>query len=198
MKTGKILILDILLCIFTLTCNAQIYETSIQTRRIGYTTNYGNSFKQPVQVNNNFGTSFNSVNIHRNSIMTGGRVYTPSTLFSGRGYYSHSSSVYGSSQRRSPQRPYSGGSGEDFLDWLRINFTSDWPQYVDDDYWDELKSIDTDAYDYAVQWFEKQGKHFPEDQDDPFADPIGNFPIELLVLLILGYVYYRKRKTVSV
>lgn len=188
LKTCKILILDILLCIFTLTCNAQTYETSIQTRRIGYTTNYGNSFKQPAQVNNDFGTSFNSVNIHRNSIMTGGKVYTPSIMHGGTVYYSTGSSgTRHGGPRRSPQRPYSGNFLEDLADWWRITTDSNWPGYIDDDYWEEFLAAYPEYEDEARAWFESQGKHFPGDQDDPFANPLED---DLLVLNIITGIYF--------
>lgn len=145
-------------------------------------------------------TSFNSVNIHRNSIMTGGRVYTPSTMYGGTVYYSTGSSgTRPGGPIRSPQRPYSGNFLEDLADWWRMTTDSNWPGYVDEDYWEEFLTAYPEYKDEARAWFESQGKHFPGDPDDPFADPLED---DLLVLSIIAGIYfiskYIKRKTVSV
>ena len=198
----KLLILHILLFVFTIVCNAQIHETSTQTNRVGYTTNYGNSFKQPAQVNNDFGTSFNSVNIHRNGIITGGGVYTLSIMRGGTVYYSPGSSgTRPGGPRRSPERPFSGKLLEDLEDYARMNgilgfgYDPDWPGYVDEGFWEQFLSVYPEYEPYARQWFESHGQHFPL---DPYADPILDLPIGLFVVLMIGYCFYRKRKTVSV
>lgn len=174
----KKLILSLFICVLSTFCygNEQMYyhkdnEGLEQTKRIGYTTNYGNGFgsvNRTYKFNTGMQTSLTS------------------------NYYSGTYTPYTSSgPRKSKERPYSGDAFEDFLDGLRIAFTSDWPKYVDDDYWDDLKSIDPDAYNYAVSWFESQGKHFPGDPDDPFADPLSDAPIPFIIILICCYVYYK-------
>lgn len=96
---------------------------------------------------------------------------------------------FGSSKtpKRSPQRPYSGGTLEDFLDWLRINTDGDWPSYVDEDYWEEFLAQYPEYYDQAEQWFISHG------QTPPWQTPIGN-PSVVLTLFCVIYVSFKAIK----
>lgn len=197
----RFIICNILLLLYTI-CFAQMYETTsapLRTRQIGYTTNYGYSFNQsscgvtPIHANN---ITFRSVNNHTYSNFRYTNTYMPISTY--RGSTSSYGNRPGGGPRKSAQRPFSGNFLEDLADWWRIYTDSDWPGYVDEDYWDEFLAAYPEYEDEAREWYENQGMHFPGDPDDPFMEPIGEFPIALLLLLIFGYVYYRKRKTVSV
>lgn len=197
----RLLILHILLCVFV-TSYAQMYTSTAteQPRRIGYTTNYGYSFKQssytvtPYHVNS---TSFRSVNNHTYSTFRYTSTYMPV------GTYRTSTPCYGntpgSGPRKSAQRPFSGNFLEDLVDWWRMNTDSDWPGYVDPDYWDEFLADYPEYEDEARQWYEEQGIHFPGDPDDPFMEPLEDDLLLLSVFaLIYCLLYYRKRKTASI
>ena len=161
--------------IFAQTSN---YDANTQYRRIGYTTNYSNGvYNSTVYKDFNTSTKY-----------YGYRNYTNSSYGSGtttRG--GHPGNV-----RRSAQRPFSGNFLEDLADWWRMATDSNWPGYVDDDYWEEFLSLYPEYEDEARAWFEEQGRHFPGDPYDPFGDPIGDFPILLLFMLVFAYIYYKK------
>ena len=175
---------------------ANYYQTSVQPRRIGYTTNYGNGFNTNVNVQQSINyNQFRSVNIHGNSLVTN-KPYMPIKTYNGTS--AHYSPSRGGGPRKSPQRPYSGNFFEDLADWWRINTDSNWPSYVDEDYWEEFLAEYPEYEDEARAWFESQGLHFPGDPDDPFLDPIGEPYILLGLALLYGAYSYRKKKTASV
>ncbi len=93
--------------------------------------------------------------------------------------------------RKSKERPYSGKFLEDLEDWWRIHTDSNWPGYVDDDYWDEFLSTYPKYEDEVRNWYESQGQKFPGDPEDPFLTPVGEFPIGLLLILMFGYLIYK-------
>lgn len=84
--------------------------------------------------------------------------------------------------RRSKERPYSGSFLEDLADWWRINTDSDWPSYVDDDYWDDFLNDYPEYQNEAEQWFEEHG------QTPPWLVPIGQPAI--LILFLICYTFY--------
>lgn len=140
-------------------------------RGIGYTTNYSNG-------------QFNS-GVYKSSMTTLGyqnRTFTSS-------YNPAASSSGGSRQggglRKSPQRPFSGETFEDFIDWLRIQTDSDWPSYVDDDYWDWFLENYPEYEEYVEQWF----NNYPDAPNNPFNTPIDDTIVSLLTALLL-YVGY--------
>lgn len=93
--------------------------------------------------------------------------------------------------KKSAERPYSGDAFEDFIDWLRMQTDSNWPGYVDDDYWDEFLSTYPKYEDEVRNWYESYGQKFPGDHEDPFLTPVGEFPIGLLLILMFGYLIYK-------
>lgn len=82
--------------------------------------------------------------------------------------------------RRSAERPFSGNWLEDFVDWLRIQTDSDWPGYVDEDYWEEFLQNYPEYTDEVLEWYREQGK------DPPWLVPIGDYKI--LFLLAVLYI----------
>lgn len=186
----KVLILHILLWLFLMTCDAQIPTTNnlVQARRIGYTTNYGNSFQT-----NSTHYTFKSVNIHQNGMVTNTGNYKPAV-----NHHSPSTSYKPGVPRKSAERPYSGELFEDFVDWLRMNTDSDWPSYVDEDYWEEFLAKYPEYEDEARKYFEERGMYFPGDPEDPFAEPLeGEIIVLSLFALVYGINCYKNRKTVA-
>ena len=100
------------------------------------------------------------------------------------GYTGSYSPASYSGPRKSAQRPFSGNFLEDLADWWRMVTDSDWPGYVDEDYWDEFLAAYPEYENEARNWYENQGMHFPGDPDDPYPTPIGNSLVLLIFLLI--------------
>ena len=93
-------------------------------------------------------------------------------------------------QRKSPQRPYSGGRIEDIADGIWIDVYPNWPGWVDDDYWSTLLKEHPELEPYAREWFESQGMHFP---GDPYADPITDIPVIFTIVFLSIYLFYKKK-----
>ena len=97
--------------------------------------------------------------------------------------------------RKSPQRPFSGGTLEDWVDWARMNGVwpvgdEDWPSYVDKDYWPEfLEKYGDDYEDYVREWFDQH----PDAPNNPFT-PVGDMPWILGGMMLLAYIIRYKCK----
>lgn len=220
----RFLILNIILFL-SLTCVSQIYETANdRVCNIGYTTNYGYSGFQSTS-STLHATMPNYTGSSRISGMSVRHTNygNKSNLYSGT-YIPGSTSVPGASRPRritvydgngnSMETPggasdpegiymydestgkwyYSPDNGGTWYEWREKQWGDGWLSYIiggifggNGTTW---RTVKTDPSENSSHW--------ASDPDDPFLDPIGDYPIELLVLLILGYVYYRKRKTVSV
>lgn len=102
---------------------------------------------------------------------------------------------YGSGPRKSKEKP---DPDNNFWDWLRMNgifgvgYDSDWPSYVDDDYWEWFLENYPEYQDEAEQWFEEHGQSFPWEPDDPYLTPINSKGM-VLFLLIAGICYQSVR-----
>lgn len=185
----KLLLLNILLlsCIFV---KAQIYErytqtnkyeyeSTVQPRKIGYTTNYGKVYNtQQINPINNYSIRIRPYCVYQNRQ----NVYDLSGI----------SNKFGN-PKMSAQRPFSGNLLEDLADWWRIKTDSNWPGYIDDDYWEEFLNDYPEYESEARSWFEKQGMSFPTDPDDPLLDPIGN-GLTCLGFMALVYSLYLRTK----
>lgn len=191
-KMKKFLFLFILF--FTTIGYSQTTE-SIQTRKIGYTTNYGYGIH----------TSVNQSQINQYNLSRTATPYTNKNVY-----------IPGASQpRRITVYNGSGGTAEtpggdsDSSDWLYMYDESTGIWYCSKDggvTWYEYRStngfgewliafltgqptgstwrsVDTPPSDNAT--------HFAPDPDDPFLEPIGDFPIEFLMCLIMIYVLYK-------
>ena len=176
-----ICILGLLMNSFMLFSQTNKYDANKQYHRIGYTTNYSNG-----NYNSTVYKSFNS------SLNTKHYGYNNQTLF-GNGNPSSIGNI-GRNIRRSAQRPFSGNFLEDLADWWRMMTDSDWPGYVDDDYWEEFIALYPEYEEEARNWFESQGLGFPADPDDPFLDPIGDFPLLALISFLFIYIITKKKR----
>ena len=223
----RFLILNIILFL-SLTCVSQVYETANgRARNIGYTTNYGYSGFQSTS-STLHATMPNYTGSSRISGMSVRYTNygNKSNLYSGT-YIPGSTSAPGASRPRritvyngdgeTGQTP--GGNkdssswlymqdadgnwycskdgGNTWFKWEEKNYGSGWNFDLVSYLWD-LAIGNTETWSTTPITPPENSSHWASDPDDPFLDPIGDYPIELLVLLILGYVYYRKRKTVSV
>lgn len=175
----KKLILSLFILILSDVClgNGSFYTQSNQMGseqkyRIGYSTKYGNSFGQSTVAPN-----YQMQRIQR-------PVYTTTN------YYSTAVSA---GPRRSAQRPFSGNFFEDLTDWWRMNTDSNWPSYVEDDYWEEFLALYPEYEDEARQWFDDHNQHFPTDPDDPMPAPVGTCPIGLFILLCIVYSIHKRK-----
>lgn len=185
----KKLSLTYVLLAFMIICNAQSQESY---KRIGYTTTYGNTFQ--IHTTNN---NFQSVNIHKNNPIIQNTNYN-SISYKYSPLYKPALTNTKPRIAKSPQRPYSGDSFEDLIDWLRINTDPNWPSYVDNDYWDEFLTKYPEYEDEVREWFKNNGKKFPGDPEDPFAQSIGDNIFLYLICILYGYyIYKRKPRRVS-
>lgn len=184
--------LTIILLIYTTTygnynstyCNSNNRYNGVstqQTSRIGYTTNYGNSFGSSTSAYISSSKNMRST-VYSNVVFisTSRVVYTPT------------SSTYG--PRKSKERPYSGNWIEDLADWWRMNTDSDWPSYVDDDYWEDFLAEYPEYEDDAREWFEEHGQKFPPDPPEPYLTPVGEVPLGLMLFVSAGWILYRSKK----
>lgn len=99
------------------------------------------------------------------------------------------------SPRKSPERPYDPNEGflEYLEDWARMKgwglaYDSNWPSYVDEDYWEEFLEEYPEYYDEAEQWF------INHNQIPPWQTPVGDVPIILLLLFALLFSYKQATK----
>lgn len=139
-------------------------------RGIGYSTNYSNG-----QFNSKVYKSSMTTLEYQNRVFTG--TYNPGST---------STTTGRPGPMKSAERPYSGGTFEDFIDWLRMNTDPNWPSYVDPDYWDWFLENYGDEYgEYVEQWFDIH----PDAQNNLFKTPIGDTIVPLLILLLL-YMFY--------
>lgn len=146
--------------------------------RIGYSTKYGNSFNQNVMP-----PSYQMYGTY-NKPYTGG--YSPITA---------------STPRKSPQRPDPNNDdgddwrmNDDYSTWQRIwgaifdndyeSYDSNWPSYVEPDYWEWFLENYPEYKDYVEQWFEQH----PDAPNNPFKTPIGD-NLVLLIFLALWCIY---------
>ena len=170
------------------------------TSNIGYTTNVGRSTNFGYQANRYHYTTIQDIyrgTYHPNNTVSPGAsrprritVYdgngnsreTPGGNNDPEGVYQYDESTgiwYYSPDNGVTWYEYRSASGfwERFIGLFGGGWGNDW------------RSVNHEPTENTGKW--------ASDPDDPFLDPVGDFTIELLVLLILGYAYYRKRKTVS-
>ncbi len=199
--------LTYILLIISSICYGQIYSTA--NSNIQYNDFQSTSYyNQPIR-------GYNTINYNMQRIG-----YTTKTGYSTyKGTYNPYNNSYnknnyygGGRPRRSPGRPDPNNPDSVGDDWRMNNdystleriwgyltdpdyesYNKNWPYLINDDYWEEFmaKYGDTEYGEYARKWYENRGLLFP---GDPFADPVGEFPISLLLICALGYVYYKKYK----
>ena len=198
--------LTYILLIISSICYGQIYSTA--NSNIQYNGFQSSSYyNQPIR-------GYNTINYNTQRIG-----YTTKTGYSTyKGTYNpynksyNKNNYYGGCPRRSPGRPDPNNSDSVGDDWRMNNnhstleriwgyftdpdyesYNKNWPYLINDDYWDEFmaKYGDTEYGEYARKWYENRGLPFP---GDPFADPVGEFPISLLLICAFGYAYYKKYK----
>ena len=223
----RFLILNIILFL-SLACVSQVYETSNnRARRIGYTTNYGYSGFQSTSSTLHV-TMPNYTNYTGSSRISGMSVRYTNYVNKSSPYIPGSTSVPGASRSRritvyngNGETAETPGGNDDPEGIYRYDeVTNKWYYSPDngitwyewrkaEGFWERFTGLissifggggtgnDWRPYRGTDENLENSSK-WASDPDDPFLEPIGDYPIELLVLLILGYVYYRKRKTVSV
>lgn len=100
--------------------------------------------------------------------------------------------------RRSPERPDPDNS---WSDWWRMNAwdwlggDSNWPEYVDDDYWSIFWELygDSEYGDYAQEWWEQNHPG----ETPPWAVPIGDPGIAPLILATSLYIFIKRRKRIK-
>lgn len=143
-------------------------------RKIGYTTNYGNTFGYTTQ-------------------QTYSGTYNPVSSSSGRP----------GQPRRSKEHPDPDHNIADWWRmniWSIFGGDYDWPDYVDPDYWDVFFELygETDYYDYVWNYF--HDPNHPERQNDPhnpWAVPIGDPDFYIITALLFSYfiyIYMKKRR----
>jgi hypothetical protein len=177
----KLLILHILLFVFTIVCNAQMYSTSSYIQqRPGY-----NVYQtKTVSTQPTLGYS----NGARIGYSTYRETYTPS-----RGG--------GSQSKPGGPRKVSGWGWVDWFAWGRGHGVPSSASNEDmEAYYNYYQTNPDLSYEdwYASVYGSGSDPEGPPSPGDPFADPIGNFPLLLLLPLVIGYCFYRKKKTVSV
>lgn len=96
--------------------------------------------------------------------------------------------------RRSPEHP---DPDHDWRDWWRMNMwdllggDSDWPSYVDEDWWDWFFENYGDEYgDYVKEYYNT----YPDTPNNPYKTPIGDMPWILGGMFIIAYIIRYKCK----
>jgi len=109
---------------------------------------------------------------------------------------------YGSEIVGSKERPFSGKLLEDWEDYVRMNptilwyenYDSDWPSYVDADYWKEFLNEYPKYYNEVKNYFDEH----PEYDNNPFRvsliDDIGAIMGMILMGIAYGVFAYRVRR----
>ena len=186
--------------------------TQYEYRRIGYTTNYSNgNFNSSVyQTHSNFGYT----TLHRNN-------YTTVHTYSGTYHPGNTSRPGASHPRRvtvyngSGETDQTPGGNSDSSDWLYMQ-DGDGNWYCSKDggitwykweeksygsgilgwleYLGDLFAGTTETWSTTPTTPPENSSHWASDPDDPFLTPVGEFPISLLLIMIFGYAYYKKKK----
>lgn len=102
---------------------------------------------------------------------------------------------YGNEVVGSAERPFSGKLLEDWEDYVRMNptilwyenYDSDWPSYVDADYWKEFLDKYPKYYNEVKEYFDDPNhSNYP---NNPFRVSLLDDAAGILVLLIGGIAY---------
>jgi len=197
--------LTYILLIISSICYGQIYSTAnsnIQYNGFQSTSYYN----QPVRGYNNYDRDINyssprfgyrtsigystyKKSFNLNSIHSGETYYIPS--YSSDPNYSGENSSY-----KGGPRKVSGIGG--WWDWLNWGMLHGVPSSVSNEemyaYRDYVNNGGTYSYNDWYNNIYNVSPGGPPSPDDPFADPVGEFPISLLLICAFGYAYYKKYK----
>lgn len=202
----KILILYILLCVFALNSNAQMYSTSpyIQ-QRVGY-SNYqekNNDNQSSLGYSNGSRIGYTSQYIN---------VYKPNANFSydDKGYFNQEQDNYMPNMRRSPGDKANGSETVTVdgysatISWnVEAGFLGlaywviTYSDGTSETFWGTFNQAKSHAARVAADKAKAQAEKMASNPGDPYADPIGSFPLGLLLILAIIYSYYKKRKTMG-